>query len=66
MIVVGRQAAGRQEWTWDGRDEKGAFVRDAAGFELTARSLYADGGTAYASIGLDGTAAPRKAVTTVR
>jgi flagellar hook assembly protein FlgD len=63
--TIGRQAAGRQEWTWDGRDDKGAFVRDGAGFELTARSLYADGGTAYASIGLDGAAAPAAAMAIV-
>jgi len=62
---IGRQGAGRKEWTWDGRDEKGAFVSDGAGFELVARSLYPDGGTAYASIGMSGAPAPGAAMAIV-
>jgi flagellar hook assembly protein FlgD len=62
---IGRQGAGRKEWTWDGRDEKGTFVPDGAGFELVARSLYPDGGTAYASIGMSGAPAPGAAMAIV-
>jgi len=63
--TIGRQGAGRKEWTWDGRDEQGAFVQDGAGFELVARSLYPDGNTAYASVGLNGAPAAGAAMAIV-
>ncbi len=56
--ALGRVAAGRREWIWDGRDESGAPVRDGVAFELEARSLYADGGVAHAAVGLGEPGAP--------
>lgn len=56
--ALGRLAAGRREWIWDGRDESGTPVRDGVVFEIAARSLYADGGVAQAAVGLGESGAP--------
>ena len=51
---LGRMAAGRQAWTWDGRDAAGRLIDGPVAYEVRAQSLYQGGGTAIASIGSGG------------
>jgi flagellar hook assembly protein FlgD len=51
---LGRVAAGRQAWSWDGRDDGGEPVTGPVAFEIRAQSLYEGGGVAFASTGGDG------------
>jgi hypothetical protein len=51
---LGRLAAGRQAWTWDGRDAVGRPIDGPATYEVRAQSLYPGGATAVATVGIGG------------